>query len=454
MPYHFFVRLFIFSRSTNETPRTQKRTTGIGLEPVAPPSSSSTTSSKDKKQHDGVVVAAASSKDDDAVVNNNAQNHHRRKNENDDDDDSSDSFSSILEGAPPEISLQTQLDYARRGHAVLRSFLPERLVERLRSELVPYARSNALSGWRQKVEVQLADDADEDRRRNASSIASGLESVEECEAFLESLGISSGDMPFLQHFNAWRSPEACRTVPSVVRDLCLSPYLAQTASILLDSPTVRLYQDSLFHKRAGIDGWTPWHSDARMAPFDTSRMVSFWIPLQYVPSQEDGGTGLLFVDGSHSDMALPYWNGSDGDEYDRLEERYGGGGGGGGDDDDDDDDDDGNGGGVAHHMPLEVGSATVHAGWTLHCADPAAGDGSGDDDRYALSIVYVDGRAELREGVLSPPTTTTTTAPVDRDDKEDAWSFRSWVSEVEPRKRFRHPMVPIVWPPTERDDVR
>ena len=40
-----------------------------------------------------------------------------------------------------------------------------------------------------------------------------------------------------------------------------------------------------------------------------------------------------------------------------------------------------------------------------------------------------------------------------KDDKEDVWiwSFWSWVIEVEPRKQFRHPMVPIVWPPNERD---
>jgi len=337
---------------------------------------------------------------------------------------------------PPEISLQTQLDYSRRGHAVLRSFLPETLVRRLRSELVPYAVSHALSGWRQKVEVQLADGPDEHRRKNAPSIADGLESIEECEAFLESLGIdpSSGDLPFLQHFNAWRAPDAANIVPTV-RGLCLSPYLARAASILLDAPTVRLYQDSLFHKRAG-DGWTPWHSDARMAPFDTSRMISFWIPLQRIPSPEDGGTGLLFVDGSHSDMALPYWNGADGDEHGRLEDRYGG--------------DDG----VGHHMPLELGSVTVHNGWTLHCAD-APDDDEDCEDRYALSITYVDGRAELREGVLSSPPRTDEARADDattaKDDREDVWSFRSWVIEVEPRTQFRHPMAPIVWPPNERD---
>jgi ectoine hydroxylase-related dioxygenase (phytanoyl-CoA dioxygenase family) len=83
-----------------------------------------------------------------------------------------------------------------------------------------------------------------------------------------------------------------------------------------------------------------------------------------------------------------------------LERRYGGGG----------DNEDINADGVetTHHMPLEVGSVTVHNGWTLHCADAAAAG----DDRYALSITYVDGRAELREDVLAETTTAA------RDDKE------------------------------------
>jgi len=252
---------------------------------------------------------------------------------------------------------------------------------------------------------------------------------------LESLGVDplGGDLPFLQHFNSWRAADnnddkdndnnKSSSALTTVRKLCLSSYLAQTASILLDTPTVRLYQDSLFHKRAGIDGWTPWHSDARMAPFDTSRMITFWIPLQYVPKQEEGGTGLLFADGSHCDFALPYWNGVDGAEYDRLEQRYDG---------------------VSHHMPLDLGDVTVHNGWTLHCADAA--DVDAVEDRYAFSVTYVDGRAEVREGALSLLET-------DKGDNEDVWSFRSWVEEVEPRTEFRHRMVPVVWPSEQRDDL-
>jgi hypothetical protein len=44
-------------------------------------------------------------------------------------------------------------------------------------------------------------------------------------------------------------------------------------------------------------------------------MVTFWIPLQNIPSEKEGGSGLCCVDQSHVDIALPSWNGADGDEY-------------------------------------------------------------------------------------------------------------------------------------------
>ena len=58
-------RLFIYIFSIDERntpPHTRKRTTGIGLEPVAPPP-------KNKRQYDGVVAAAAASSEDDDAAN-------------------------------------------------------------------------------------------------------------------------------------------------------------------------------------------------------------------------------------------------------------------------------------------------------------------------------------------------------------------------------------------------
>lgn len=180
---------------------------------------------------------------------------------NPDDTSSSDQITthkrSISLDHSPTISLQTQLDYARKGHAVLRSFLPSSTTESLRSELLPYIKSHELQAWRQKVEVQLGDSSDSYQRQNARSIAQSLITIDDCQDMLESLGLDTrSDLPFMQHFNIWRDVNA---KTPVLRTLCLSSYVAQAASILLDAPTVRLYQDSLFHKRPG-DGWTPYHS--------------------------------------------------------------------------------------------------------------------------------------------------------------------------------------------------
>jgi len=442
---------------------------GIGLEPVAV--QKSTPSEKETKAATALKNTIPNSLDE---KKQQQQQSNGKKN-----DITVDPFATILQQSqqqqqsttPSIISLQTQLNYAQNGHTVLRSFLPPTLIRQLRSELVPYASSRELSAWRQKVEVQLSDScSDEYYRTHAREIAEGLESVEDCADVLEGLGVvdgGGGGLPFLQHFNAWRAHHlnddadaddadaddtnattgATDTTANIllptVTTLCLSPHLATAASLLLRTPTVRLYQDSLFHKRASKDGWTPWHSDARMAPFDTSKMITFWIPLQKVPCVEEGGTGLVFANGSHCDFALPYWNGGGeggdggGGEYDRLERRYGTG---------------------EHHMPLAVGDVTVHNGWTLHCADAAPPECA--EDRYAFSITYVDGRAEVREDVLpgakngsttTATTTATATGGLPKGDREDVWSFRSWVEEVEPRTEFRHPLVPIVWPPKERD---
>jgi len=61
------------------------------------------------------------------------------------------------------------------------------------------------------------------------------------------------------------------------------------------------------------------------------------------------------------------------------------------------------------------------------------------EDRFALAITYVDARAEIREDVVLD-------GQMKGDIEEDLWSYKGWVKDVEPRKQFVHPDVPIVWP--------
>lgn len=314
-----------------------------------------------------------------------------------------------------DISLQTELQYVRNGHAVIRNILSTRLLTKLRRDIVEYVDKKSLDAWKQKVEVSS----------NSVITADACLTVEDCIKTLQNLGIPTDSLPFLQYFNLWRS------IPSV-KELVTSPLLGNVAAQLMDVEVVRLYQDSVFHKRIH-DGPTPWHSDARMAPFDTSNMITLWIPLQQIPELEKGGTGLLFVDKSHSDFALPYWNSFDSEEYSRLDTRYGGES------------------KISHHMPLNVGDMTAHAGWTLHCSEGHFQDSNLDrQDRYALAVTFIDAKAEVRENakdIQNRENNYESGSNACLSDNEDRWSYKSWLIDVKPRVTFEHDLLPIVWPP-------
>ena len=297
-----------------------------------------------------------------------------------------------------QLSIQTQLQYARKGHTILRGSISPQNLSKIKKDLKQYTSQQELGAWQQKVEVAL--------QLPSSKVSKIYTTKKMCRDALEEHSPDGiVEVPFLQHFNTWRA------IPSV-QALATSSQLTDYAKTLLDVRSVRLYQDSLFHKRQN-DGPTPWHSDARMAPFDTSKMLTFWIPLDYIPHIEEGGTGLFFASGSHADFALPFWNRNDGDtggEYDRLDVRYG---------------DDS----VENYMPMQIGDLSVHAGWTLHGANGGIGTG----ERYALAVTFVDASAEIREDAVD--------SQVGHD--EDKRSYEDWVFDVEPRSYFEHDLVPI-----------
>jgi ectoine hydroxylase-related dioxygenase (phytanoyl-CoA dioxygenase family) len=322
----------------------------------------------------------------------------------------SDRGCSIRPKANPDI--KSQLQYSRNGHAVLRQLLPIVPLQQLRALLYKYGQEQELEAWRQKVYVA----ADSDPVGAAKLVAS-CHSVADCQNELRRLLRSNEHvpLPFLQYFNTWRSYTA-------VYDVAKS--LSEIAAIFMDVPSVRLYQDAVFWKRTG-DGPTPWHTDARMAPFDTSHMITIWIPLQPVHH-----SGLIFCSKSHSDFALPYWNDVVAGEADKdspwnkLEERYP------------------SSQSCWDYMPLALGDVTVHSGWTLHCADavPPLGTRANtqQEDRIALAITYVDAFAPIRnrDTHLSP-----------KSDLEDLWSYKDWINDVPCNTRhWNHPRVPILWP--------
>lgn len=359
--------------------------------------------------------------------------------------------SSFLSQTYTNLSLETQLQYSRNGHAVLRNLLSPEYIHEIKQDLISFSNHNQLQAYQQKVEVAT----------KSSSMALSCHTVEECIHILsDSKDTTKIQLPFLQYFNTWKSIRSIYTLVTSTR-------LAHAAATLMDIPSIKLYQDSLFHKRYQ-DGPTPWHSDGRMIPLDTSHMITFWIPLDNIPHPKEGGTGLYFVDKSHSDFALPFWNGvmdyenqpeeqekkkttatKRHDEYQRLQQRYGG-----------------EKHSVKHYMPMNVGDVTVHSGWTLHCAN--GNDNPSIDrsiktqqdgkkkvvdlvvDRYALAISYVDARAQVRDGawedLVVQSSTSTSSEQGIKGYNEDRWSFQEWLKDVKPRRYFEHDLVPIVWP--------
>ena len=334
----------------------------------------------------------------------------------------------------PTPSLKVQLSLARDGHAVLRQWLSpyQNHLWQLRHLLQKHCQRHELQAWRQKVEVAADNDRNDSTGRNSSTtrfllvspslerarqLAASCRTVAECQMELRRLlGHDTAEsLPFLQFFNTWRDHPPVRA---------LAQALAESAAVLLNVPSVRLYQDAVFWKRRRkhqADGPTPWHADARLAPFDTSRMLTFWIPLQPTVTS----SGLVFCSQSHSDFALPFWHDSfyKNDDPDspwwHLEERYGGDA------------------ALVDYMPLQLGDVTVHAGWTLHCADPV----HEDEDRWALAVTFVDARARVRPDALTSS----------RGDREDAWSYRDWFHDVPTtadggQVLWDHPLVPILWP--------
>ena len=295
------------------------------------------------------------------------------------------------------------LAYERQGHLTTRNLLPAERV----ADLMPFVNDawekQQLEVHQQKLRVILGEEElariDVPTKKRHARIAAIKE---------ELAALPEGAIPFMQGFNLWRS---C----AEIKEIASSEELAGTAAQLLGCKRVRLYQDSLFVKRPG-DGTTHWHSDLAMCPLDTNAFVTCWLPCQEVPSEEEGGSALVFASGSHRDIGLHHWYAArevldDGEEVDASNRGYR----------------------ESLPGPLEVGDATWHHGWTLH----AANANMLPRPRVALAFSYfADGANRLpSKGSRLPHA-------------EDAESYADWTrgqGAVKPGRIARHPLLPLVW---------
>jgi hypothetical protein len=302
------------------------------------------------------------------------------------------------------MRLDALLGFERQGHCTVHKALAPQQLQAVIPAIDRVWTSQALAVHCQKVSVLLPSKEAAVVEAKAKQAPSATKRLEIYQRALEAL--PEGSAPFLQCFNLWRQSRE-------VAALACSPELAGSAARLLGAERVRLYQDSLFVKRPG-DGPTHWHSDLAMAPLDTNSFVTVWLPLQPVPPETEGGSALVFASGSHRDVALSFWHGSDADCSNRgyaeaLAERS-----------------------------LRLGDCTWHHGWTLHCSSPNALQ----RPRRALTFSYfADGATRLDSRRRTPHT-------------EDADSYAAWLSAVKPGHVARHHLLPLVWDDGEAQQIR
>ena len=150
----------------------------------------------------------------------------------------SSSSSILLQQQQQVLDIQTQLQYARNGHAVIRNLIePEVLIKLRQYDIRRIGQDKELEAWRQKVIVATSTTSN-----SLNLNLNSLTTIQDCKRELAKVGIIPESIPFLQYFNNWRTN---KTIQQLTHDL------GQYAAQLLDVPTIRLYQDAIFWKRKG-----------------------------------------------------------------------------------------------------------------------------------------------------------------------------------------------------------
>jgi len=283
------------------------------------------------------------------------------------------------------VSNKHIIQFEREGHVACRGLLLEKQVENIREKTLKVFEDRLLDSYQQKCSVL------------------GLETPKTLAEAKESLETVENDkIPFLQLFNL-RKMNPSLLVPE---------QLAQAAATLLGSKRLRVYQDSIFVKRGG-DGATLWHSDLNMAPIDTNRFVTAWIPLHPVTEEL---APLYFASGSHRDFSGCYWRGRQFLRDEDLSSRYQ----------------------VQSYSPLKMGDVTFHHGWTLHGAD---GMDLACEPRIAWTVSFF-----CEESTRLLPTRYWSDIPT-----EDRISYQKWIKEINTTgKSLDHPDLEIVFPFPEK----
>mmetsp|Transcript_16669 Transcript_16669/g.25071 ORF Transcript_16669/g.25071 Transcript_16669/m.25071 type:complete len:365 (+) Transcript_16669:3-1097(+) len=218
-------------------------------------------------------------------------------------------------------------------------------------------------------------------------------------------------LPYFQTINLHRRNK-------FIYDMAVQHKLGRAAALLLQHPTVRLYQTTLFVKNASaINKGTSWHHDLNMVPLDVNAggYVTFWCPLTSL-RVEDGDSVLKFAHGSHRDRAYGHWYSDEKPmPMDVINKRYS----------------------IVEVSEFEVGDCTAHDGWILHAANEQM---NRKQARVAIGFSFVAGNARRLEDLHA-----TGSRPWRSVKIEDELSYADWIYDIKGGEIIDHPLLPVVY---------
>ena len=304
--------------------------------------------------------------------------------------------------SPVALDPERILAFERQGHLKMAGLIAADALTRLQKAVDEAFDDSMLAAVVQKIRVLGVDAGDKSFLAAGDELAKQGDVLAAKKVLQEWCAKRGCEVPFLQAFNLhdMESPAG-----RDIRALATCPRLAQAAASLLGVEGVRLYQTSAFYKSPS-HGETSWHTDLHTAPLDTNDMLTCWVALSHIAS--DDASPLLFATRSHRDFALAYWytvegmTSSSGRKYP-----------------------------LVSHAPLAPGDATFHHGWLIHGAPP---NFSGRT-RKAFAMTFIaDGSRRFRPRGRRQ-----------QHDGEDLESYAHWLKDVRPGAKIRHPAVPLVW---------
>lgn len=345
---------------------------------------------------------------------------------------------SVLVNAQEHMTISRAMQFLANGWIILRNVIPGLRHDAL-TEAARLAYSRRVQAYveyahgyvRQQFGYNCADfaaqcplaDAGKTELEAAAALLRRVDCCAKRARNASDAGSKVAALPYFQALHVHRESDLLNAIAT-------SPDLGRVAAVLLQTPSVRLYQTNIVAKEPGIlNQETGIHRDLLQVPLDPGfgGYITFWCPLE---RRVDGAKDSLlhFYQGSHRDVSLHVWH-----DYRNFESKQAE---------------------IAnlryiqvHADHLDRGDCTAHHGWLLHRAPPQRSRrASTKSNRRAITFSYIDAEARILHDIHG--NSTRNFRPVTL---EDELSFRDWFPdpddehETEVMRVIDHPLLPIVY---------